>query len=255
MARPWHSNLVVAVTDLSRLGFGVVINLQETGEHAWCGPGNLRHTGFSYDPATLQQHQIGYCHMAWPDMNVPDLPYVLKIVQVMHTIIHCDQKKVAVHCHAGLGRTGLVIACYLVFSLGHSPLHAILEVRKCRHGALQTRTQEAFVIVFHEWVQHLRCCIPQKGSFRKSTLPKPWDDQSRIRYVRAVLSKGRTYQLSPPCTLDEMVERQKLCMHGHVVQHYWNVPALLLNLLLVRMLSGVCILTVISMCVVWAQCA
>lgn len=83
MARPWECHLKSAVSDMARLGFGLVLNLQETGEHAACGPGLVAHTGFTYDPATLQKHSIGYCHMGWPDMSVPSLPHMMTIVKVL----------------------------------------------------------------------------------------------------------------------------------------------------------------------------
>lgn len=207
----------------------MVVNLQEVGEHASCGPGNLQHTGFTYDPATLHQHEISYCPMAWPDMKVPALPHVLKIVQVMHKVVELDKKKVAVHCHAGLGRTGLVIACYMVFSFGCSGTYAIQEVRKGRRGALQTHAQEVFVLVFETWIQHLRCCVPPAETCKSTA--KLWDEQLRVCCVRYPRPKAWTGHVVPPSTLDEMIDRQKMIMHGRLVQHYCNVPELLLHLL------------------------
>ena len=40
--------------------------------------------------------------------------------------------KVAIHCHAGLGRTGVLIACYLVYSQRMSGDEAITYVRSNR---------------------------------------------------------------------------------------------------------------------------
>ena len=40
--------------------------------------------------------------------------------------------KVAIHCHAGLGRTGVLIACYLVYSQRMSGDEAIKLVRTNR---------------------------------------------------------------------------------------------------------------------------
>lgn len=158
MARPWEQSLqsgtLQAMVDLN---FGMVLNLQELGEHAHCGPGNLRTSGLSYDPDTFMRAGVGYYPMFWPDMEVPDLPKVLNIVQVMHGVVHTEGRRVAVHCHAGLGRTGLVIACFLVFSEGLTPTGAVARVRRGRPGALQTPDQVAFVSVFERWVAHLRC--------------------------------------------------------------------------------------------------
>lgn len=39
---------------------------------------------------------------------------------------------VAVHCHAGLGRTGLVIATYLVYARGFTAMEAVELIRRRR---------------------------------------------------------------------------------------------------------------------------
>ena len=54
---------------------------------------------------------------------------------------------VAVHCGAGLGRTGTVLAAYLV-SKGASAVDAIARVRRLRPGSVETETQEEAIIEF-----------------------------------------------------------------------------------------------------------
>lgn len=49
--------------------------------------------------------------------------------------------RIAVHCLGGVGRTGTLIACYLV-SQGLTADEAIERVRRRRHGSVQTRGQE-----------------------------------------------------------------------------------------------------------------
>lgn len=61
-------------------------------------------------------------------MKVPGLDLALNIVQVISFTLS-QKKKVAIHCHAGLGRTGLIIACYLVYSKMFSANEAINQVR------------------------------------------------------------------------------------------------------------------------------
>ena len=54
---------------------------------------------------------------------------------------------VAVHCAAGLGRTGTVIACYLVHE-GYAPAEAIAHVRSRRPGSVETGEQQAIVYAY-----------------------------------------------------------------------------------------------------------
>jgi len=55
--------------------------------------------------------------------------------------------RVAVHCGAGLGRSGTLLAAYLV-SQGASPDAAIADVRAARPGSIETAEQEAAVHQF-----------------------------------------------------------------------------------------------------------
>jgi atypical dual specificity phosphatase len=58
-----------------------------------------------------------------------------------------EHKRVAVHCGAGLGRSGTLIAAYLV-SQGSAPDDAIARVREARPGSIETDEQEAAVHEF-----------------------------------------------------------------------------------------------------------
>ena len=54
---------------------------------------------------------------------------------------------VAVHCGAGLGRTGTVVAAYFV-TRGLGPREAIVKVRDLRPGSIETVEQERAVEAF-----------------------------------------------------------------------------------------------------------
>ena len=58
------------------------------------------------------------------------LKSVLDMVKVIDFAVH--EGKVAIHCHAGLGRTGVLIACYLIYSKRLSGDEAITTVRERR---------------------------------------------------------------------------------------------------------------------------
>ena len=48
----------------------------------------------------------------------------------------------------GCGRTGTMLACYLVSKEGYSAEEAIAEVRRRRKNSIETKTQEKAVIEF-----------------------------------------------------------------------------------------------------------
>ena len=54
---------------------------------------------------------------------------------------HAHGMNVAVHCTAGLGRTGPVLAAYFV-AQGVAPASAITKVRRLRPGSIETTEQE-----------------------------------------------------------------------------------------------------------------
>jgi atypical dual specificity phosphatase len=54
---------------------------------------------------------------------------------------------VAVHCAAGMGRTGVVLACYFV-EQGLTPDNAVARVRRLRPGSIETDEQVDAVVEF-----------------------------------------------------------------------------------------------------------
>ena len=65
------------------------------------------------------------------------------------TIVKANERKmgVAVHCGAGLGRTGMVLACYFI-DKGLSASNAMARVRRLRPGSIETKEQEDAVVNF-----------------------------------------------------------------------------------------------------------
>ena len=75
-------------------------------------------------------------------MDVPDsLYFMLDIVKEMIFTVEKELKNVLVHCHAGKGRTGIVIACYLIYKYHICAQDAANKVRERRKGAIENKDQ------------------------------------------------------------------------------------------------------------------
>lgn len=73
---------------------------------------------------------VYFYNYGWMDYGVPTLESVLDMVKVVDFAVR--EGKVAIHCHAGLGRTGVLIACYLIYSKRMRGDEAIAVVRERR---------------------------------------------------------------------------------------------------------------------------
>lgn len=85
-------------------------------------------------------------HLPIPDMGIPDGTFeVLWSVAApqLHKILRVGGR-IAVHCRAGMGRTGMIAARLLV-EMGETPEAAMSAVRKAKPGAIETDEQEAYV--------------------------------------------------------------------------------------------------------------
>ena len=101
-----------------------------------CGDGIDDKIGFSYDPDVFNNVGIAYFNFYWQDLTCPPISKVLVAVQTMQRIGKKD-KRIFVHCHAGTGRTGLVIASYLYYANICKTAHeAIANVQRDRPGSL-----------------------------------------------------------------------------------------------------------------------
>ncbi|XP_066224444.1 protein tyrosine phosphatase domain-containing protein 1 isoform X1 [Saccopteryx leptura] len=135
-------------------GLTTVINLQRPGEHASCGNPLEQESGFTYLPEAFMEAGIYFYNFGWKDYGVASLTTILDMVKVMTFAL--QEGKVAIHCHAGLGRTGVLIACYLVFATRMTADQAIIFVRAKRPNSIQTRGQLLCVREFTQFLIPLR---------------------------------------------------------------------------------------------------
>ncbi|CAJ0928589.1 unnamed protein product, partial [Mesorhabditis belari] len=140
MARPLadHFQRFDLEHHFKRAGIRAVLNLEEPGEHAQCGPGLLP-SGFTYEPEWFMKAGIYYYNFPLPDFAACSTTTIQDIVKVAS--FHLNEGKIAVHCHAGHGRTGMVIAAIFVYREGMRPSSAVRRVRKIRPQSVQSHPQ------------------------------------------------------------------------------------------------------------------
>ena len=90
---------------------------------------------------------VNYLHVHSNDMGVPTFDDLKESVDFIHNRIE-DNEPVMVHCLAGLGRTGTILACYLIKYEKMSAEDAIQHVREKRHGSIQSFVQEELIFQY-----------------------------------------------------------------------------------------------------------
>ncbi|XP_067303490.1 protein tyrosine phosphatase domain-containing protein 1 isoform X1 [Pseudorasbora parva] len=196
MARP--SSEIIEKFDIIdqflRCGLKTVINLQCPGEHASCGNPLDPKSGFTYRPETFMEAGIYFYNFRWNDYGVASLTSILDMVKVMSFAIL--EGKIAVHCHAGLGRTGVLLACFLLFTTQMTADQAILLIRGKRPNSIQTRGQLQCVRQFAQFL------VPLRNLFANAE-PR-----------------------APSVTLSQYLMRQKHLLHGYEARQLRYVPKL-----------------------------
>ncbi|XP_029995126.1 protein tyrosine phosphatase domain-containing protein 1 [Sphaeramia orbicularis] len=180
------------IDQFRRNGIKTVINLQTPGEHASCGNPLEPESGFSYRPEVFMENNIYFYNFGWSDYGVATLTTVLDMVKVMAFAL--QEGKIAVHCHAGLGRTGVLLACFIAYATRMTANQAILYVRAKRPNSIQTRGQLRCVRQFVQFLTPLR-------SVFSCAAPK-----------------------SNPVTLCQYLNRQRHMLHGYERRKLRNLP-------------------------------
>lgn len=114
-----------------------------------------------YDPLPLQRVEF----FGWPDHHPPSLPLLLACVQRIDQWLLADtQNVVAIHCMAGRGRTGTVIAAFLMyikmFQAADDALAFFASRRSSTNEGVQVPSQIRFVEYFSDMILNANNSIP-----------------------------------------------------------------------------------------------
>ena len=95
---------------------------------------------------------IDYLHVPTPDFTAPDMDRIDKTVNFIHENISKNQA-VMVHCAAGMGRAGTILACYLIKYHQYTAQDSIKKIRKERPGSIQSEVQELAINFYQKHVE------------------------------------------------------------------------------------------------------
>ena len=96
---------------------------------------------------------VNYLHIMSNDMGVSEFNDLGHAVDFIHRRI-TNNEPVMVHCLAGLGRTGTILASYLIKYQNMSADEAMEKVREQRPGSIQSYPQEEMIFRFAKSLQH-----------------------------------------------------------------------------------------------------
>jgi atypical dual specificity phosphatase len=85
-------------------------------------------------------------HVPIEDMEAPTQEQLDRCISAISKA-NAKNMGVAVHCTAGLGRTGVVLAAYLVHK-GNTAREAVARIRKLRPGSIETDEQSEAVMEY-----------------------------------------------------------------------------------------------------------
>lgn len=132
-AHPGEKSLTGTLVSLDEAGVRAIVSLTER----------------PLPTAQLAEFDMHYLHEPIPDFSAPSMEQIVRALDFIHEA-ESRGDGVLVHCMGGIGRTGTMLACYLV-SKGRSADQAIAEVRRVRPGSIEVADQERAV---RDWAEH-----------------------------------------------------------------------------------------------------
>ncbi len=126
MPLPWGDDLGFLATQ----GVALLVSARET----------------PVDPAELRLYGLDGYHLPIDDFEAPTPEQQDTFVALVRER-RANGERVGVHCLAGLGRTGTLLATWLV-SEGWTAADAVAEVRAQRPGSIESAAQEASVYAY-----------------------------------------------------------------------------------------------------------
>lgn len=171
-----------------------------------------------YNKQHFERAGIKHIDMIFEDGTCPDLSIVRNFVGAAETIIKTGGK-IAVHCKAGLGRTGCLIGAHLIYTYGFTANECIGFLRFIRPGMVVGPQQHWLYLnqnEFREWKHTMRQSLEpseligglyplvsvedyraQKKRLRDSNAPSSSDMGNAKRDAQSIESNMRDLNMTP----------------------------------------------------------
>jgi atypical dual specificity phosphatase len=123
---------------MKQLGVNVLVSLQQK----------------PIDIELLDKFEIKGIHFPIVDMQIPSVEDVFQFFNQLKPLLLNDIS-VVYHCKAGMGRTGTMLACHLIWHQKMSTIKAIDVIRQINHKYIQTSQQLDFVNQFESYLSNM----------------------------------------------------------------------------------------------------
>ena len=128
MAHPgWDDELEESLIELKAHGITAIVSLDE----------------FGLDEAIVTRYEFAYLHLAIDDFTAPTIDQADQFVEFVREQV-VEGVGVAAHCYAGIGRTGTMMAVYLVAE-GRTAEQALEENHAASGRSVETADQRKLI--------------------------------------------------------------------------------------------------------------
>jgi atypical dual specificity phosphatase len=112
---------------------------------------------------TKGSSNLNYFHLKVKNKDVPSVEELDNMVDYINNQINNESRPVAVHCSGGKGRTGTMLAAYLIKVQHLSAREAIEQIRKVRPGSVESKKQELRLYEYKDYVYNQQKSTSQKN--------------------------------------------------------------------------------------------